>query len=112
MRYVKGAPTVTVPESITNTQGAAELYLDALDATAMAYNKMLELGVPAEDARMVLPIGSHTSMVLTMNFRELLHFFELRLDKSAQWEIREVAKRMLSLIRKEAPVIFEGVKIE
>ena len=41
-----------------------------------------------------------------MNARELHHFFELRLCKRAQWEIRELARQMLILVRKEAPEIF------
>ncbi|MBQ9263993.1 MAG: FAD-dependent thymidylate synthase, partial [Clostridia bacterium] len=44
----------------------------------------------------------------TMNCRELLHFFSLRCCNRAQWEIREMARQMLALCKKEAPVIFEA----
>jgi thymidylate synthase (FAD) len=47
-----------------------------------------------------------TTIVVTMNIRELLHFFSLRCCKRAQWEIRGVAERMLELVRSTAPYIF------
>jgi thymidylate synthase (FAD) len=61
-----------------------------------------------EDARYLLPNACETKIVVTMNARELLHFFEERLCLRAQWEIREVADAMLSLVRPVAPRVFEG----
>ena len=60
-----------------------------------------------EDARFVLPNASETKMVMTMNARELLHFFSLRCCYRAQWEIREVAWQMLKLVSQVAPNLFE-----
>ena len=59
-----------------------------------------------EDARFVLPNACETKIVITMNVRELLHFFELRCCNRAQWEIREVAEQMLALVKPIAPTIF------
>ncbi len=59
-----------------------------------------------EDARFVLPNAAETKMVVTMNARELLHFFNLRCCHRAQWEIRALAEEMLRLVRMIAPVIF------
>ncbi|GHU97719.1 flavin-dependent thymidylate synthase [Clostridia bacterium] len=59
-----------------------------------------------EDARFVLPNAAETKMIVTMNARELLHFFELRCCNRAQWEIREVAWRMLELASRAAPAVF------
>lgn len=61
-----------------------------------------------EDARYVLPNAACTRLMLTMNARELLHFFELRTCNRAQWEIRELADEMLKLCKKAAPVLFAG----
>lgn len=61
-----------------------------------------------EDARFVLPNACETKMVVTMNARSLLHFFELRCCNRAQWEIREVATQMLSLVHNVAPSIFKN----
>ena len=60
----------------------------------------------AEDARYLLPNACETKIVITMNVRELLHFFELRCCNRAQWEIREMAWKMLELARPTAPYIF------
>ena len=59
-----------------------------------------------EDARFVLPNACETKMVMTMNCRSLLNFFNLRCCERAQWEIRAVADRMLALVLPLAPHIF------
>lgn len=61
-----------------------------------------------EDARFVLPNATETKMIVTMNARELLHFFELRCCERAQWEIREVAWRMLEKVSAVAPNLFKN----
>lgn len=71
------------------------------------YNTLLMYDVPKEDARFVLPQAFTTSIVVTMNARELLHFFELRLCEKAQWEIRELANEMLDQVKPAFPLLFE-----
>lgn len=61
-----------------------------------------------EDARFVLPNACETHITMTMNARELLHFFSLRCCSRAQWEIREMAVQMLKLCKQAAPAIFES----
>ncbi len=61
-----------------------------------------------QDARFVLPNAAETKMMVTMNGRELLHFFNLRCCNRAQWEIRELATHMLRLVRGVAPNIFKN----
>jgi len=68
---------------------------------------MVEKGIPAEDARYVLPNAAETKILVTMNARELFHFFRLRCCERAQWEIRAMAVEMLKLVKGVAPVIFE-----
>ena len=67
-----------------------------------------------EDARFVLPQACESKVVFTMNCRSLFHFFELRCCERAQWEIREMAWKMLRVLREELPVIFSvaGPKCE
>ncbi|KUO64436.1 MAG: thymidylate synthase ThyX [Gracilibacter sp. BRH_c7a] len=69
------------------------------------YNEFLKL-VPAEDARYILPNACTTSLMATFNARSLLNFFELRTCTRAQWEIRELAEKMLDLVKEIAPNIF------
>ena len=59
-----------------------------------------------EDARYILPNATDTKIVVTMNARELLHFFELRCCNRAQWEIRDLAFKMLKIVINIAPNIF------
>lgn len=73
------------------------------------YREMINQGIPKEDARYVLPNACTTKIVITMNARELRHFFKLRCSKHAQWEIREMAKEMLELSYDIAPLIFEDL---
>ena len=82
------------------------MFDEAIAAAIEAYEKLLAAGVPAEDARYLLPNAAETKIVITMNVRELLHFFSLRCCNRAQWEIREMAHRMLELARPTAPFIF------
>jgi thymidylate synthase (FAD) len=72
------------------------------------YQEMLQAGVPAEDARYILPNASPTKIVVTMNARELLHFFELRCCERAQWEIRGLADEMLTKVKAVAPNLFRN----
>ncbi|MDK2824400.1 MAG: thymidylate synthase [Clostridia bacterium] len=59
-----------------------------------------------EDARFILPNAAETKMIVTMNARQLLHFFNLRCCNRAQWEIRALATEMLRLVKQVAPNIF------
>ncbi len=75
-------------------------------------NELLQSGLKKEtaqqDARFLLPNATATKIVVTMNARSLLHFFEVRLCARAQWEIRELAKKMLDLVTPVAPTIFQN----
>jgi len=71
-----------------------------------SYRDFMEAGIPAEDARFILPNAATTKIVITMNGRELKHFFQLRCCRRAQWEIQIMAKEMLKLARQAAPLLF------
>lgn len=77
------------------------------DAARELYGDLVASGVPVEDARYVLPQAVATNIVVTMNARELLHFFQLRCCRRAQWEIRLMACLMALEAKKVAPVVFE-----
>ena len=74
------------------------------------YDKMVESGVLKEDARLILPQAESTSLYMTANFREWRHFLKLRLDRHAQWEIREVAKNILEELKNIAPTCFSDLE--
>lgn len=107
-RYVTftDEPEFVKPATVV-AAGAEEAYDAAVKAAFDSYRKLVELGVPAEDARYLLPNACESKIVVTMNIRELLHFFSLRCCNRAQWEIREAACKMLELVRPTAPFIFK-----
>jgi thymidylate synthase (FAD) len=107
-RYVKmGQGAVVTPPSIFANPEAKALFEGQSQAAFEAYKSLIAMGIPGEDARFILPHGWETRLVFTMNARELHHFYDLRLCRRAQWEIRELARLMLAECRKVAPVIFE-----
>lgn len=95
-----------IPESIEQNPEARYVFDAFMRGIDTLYTYLRSCGVPAEDARFVLPNACETRMIVTMNARELLHFFSLRCCKRAQWEIRAVADEMLRLCKGVAPEIF------
>lgn len=104
-RYVKMGENFDyiIPPILRNNK----IFLKNIKQAKQAYDKLIKSGVKKEDARFVLPNASETKIVVTMNARSLLHFFEKRLCNRAQWEIREMAKLMLEQVKKVAPNIFK-----
>ena len=113
-RYVKlrDKNAFVVPPSIKENEEATRLYEKELQNIFDTYQKLLSLKVPEEDARFILPNATETKIVATANARELMHFFKLRLDKNAQWEIRELAVKMFELVNIVAPNIFNKENLE
>jgi thymidylate synthase (FAD) len=106
-RYVSyDDPAFIVPPEIDADPEKRLAFITACGDAFLAYRAMVDAGVPAEDARYLLPNAMETKIVVTMNIRELLHFLELRCCRRAQWEIRAVADRMLELAEPTAPYIF------
>ena len=95
-----------MPPSIAANEDAARIYDFTIGVLHNAYNVMVDMGISAEDARYLLPNATETKIIMTMNARDLLHFFALRCCHRAQWEIREMATGMLRLARDVAPTIF------
>lgn len=97
-----------VPGTIRKNERAREVYSRAMEAMASAYDELVGMGIPNEDARFVLPNAATTNIIVTMNARELRHFFKFRCCARAQWEIREAAQRMLELASAAAPKLFKN----
>ena len=94
-----------VPPTISADPESKEAFSRAMDDAWRAYRE-LATKVPKEDARYVLPNACQTNITVTMNARELWHFFKLRCCRRAQWEIRLMAWKMLTEAKKAAPVLF------
>ena len=109
-RYVKTWELEYVcPPNLEEPLSAERSYFLASMATAeCAYRDMIAAGVPAEDARFVLPAAVATNIVMTMNCRALLHFIEERCCARAQWEIRSMAWTIRERLVEVLPEIFIG----
>ena len=106
-RYNKFNGTYFMPETLINNKDLVDLYLDCMDGAGQDYDLMLKFGAQQEDARMILPGAALTSLVMTMNARELLHFFSLRCCSRASLEIQELAGKIVKLVKEAAPTLFK-----
>lgn len=100
---------VVVPDSIYYDDNAMFYFKGLVDHSLEVYDELRNLGIPKEDARFVLPEGAKSRLVVSMNFRSWRHFLWLRLDKAAQWEIREAAHEILKVLYQEAPKTFQDI---
>ncbi|NIO17730.1 MAG: FAD-dependent thymidylate synthase [Deltaproteobacteria bacterium] len=98
---------IVIPPSIQSDGEALASFREKITGIESLYRMLIEKGIPPEDARYILPNAAITRIIITMNARELNHFFQLRCCRRAQWEIRNMAKEMLKKGREVAPVIFE-----
>jgi thymidylate synthase (FAD) len=106
-----------IPDSIKRDPEIKCIFEETLSNIQSSYGKILKLfkdkGLSGEqanqDARFLLPGASETKIVVTMNLRELIHFFKLRLCSRAQWEIRTLAQEMLKISKEILPALFKHV---
>ena len=131
-RYVKeGQFEYVTPPEIQQDEQAKKIYIKTMEMEQQAYNELTDIlqekhyktfiseGIDEkkaksmaekkaiEDARYVLPNSCSTTLMMTFNARSLYNFFEHRCCERAQWEIREMANQMLSLVKEVAPVLFK-----
>ena len=108
-RYVKlETPTFVTPPLIEGNIENHKKYNEFMKYAWKTYNELISNGVNPEDARFVLPNATTSNITITMNARELHHFFKLRCCLRAQWEIRQMAEIMLAQVKEVAPLIFEN----
>lgn len=117
-RYVKADDfDYVIPPVINEDENLKKIFLQTMDLIQTNYNSIIDIlkekGVKGEkaneDARFILPQASETKIVVTMNCRELIHFFGHRCCTRAQWEIRALANKMLEICRDKLPEVFSGV---
>lgn len=97
---------VTPPSFVGPDIDFRDEYRDMVDRCFDLYEKMLDSGVPPEDARYILPNATTSEIVITANFREWRHFIWLRTNPRAHWEIRRVAIEILKILKEKAPIVF------
>lgn len=108
MRYVDVSERdCVVPYKVRAVDQGADDYVKLLKEY---YKSLVRSDVPKEDARMFLPLGMTCNMTMTMNFRALRHFLQLRLSKRAQWEVRLLAKEIYNICADKWPWLVEDIK--
>lgn len=106
-RHVKmDVEDVVLPKTIAGNRDAFEAWKVGVQAAFETYYALIATGIPLEDARYILPEATTSTIILTMNARELYHFFSLRMAPGAQWEIRKLANSMYTLLNVTFPAIF------
>ncbi len=106
-RYVKedNFNYIIPPKIKSKGPEAVAVFKDHYEKSRETYNKLLDKGIPPEDARFVLP-AVKTNLIASYNARSLYHLFSLRCCTRAQWEVREIARSMLEQVRAVAPLLF------
>lgn len=105
-RYVDmSAPEYVVPPSIAADEDFAQCFREGMEAAFKLYRDLVEAGIPKEDARFVLPNAAATRLVMTVNFRELMHIASIRLCFRAQWEIRKLAQLCKREVERVSPYL-------
>jgi len=87
-----------IPPTIKNNQQALDIFLKATKQSEDAYIDLVNMGIPAEDARFILPHGQKTNIVVSGTIPHLMDFISKRIEKGAQWEIRDTAIKMKELL--------------
>ena len=106
-RYVEmNEMPYVVPPTIRKDPAVFAKYQHLMSHINDFYNLAVASGIPKEDARFITPQAACTDLIVTMNARELRHFFSLRCCNRAQWEIRQLADEMLALCKEKAPMLF------
>lgn len=90
----------------------AIVWLRAMAMAERNYKKLRNKGWKPEWARSVLPNSLKTEIVMTANFREWRHFFNMRTSKAAHPQMREVAIPLLTEMKKQIPIIFDDIRVE
>lgn len=95
---------------VVNVDEVEDVMGDAYSAALGAYRQLVEMGVPEEDARMVLPIATKVNVVASMNLRTAFHIISMRGAGDAQSEIRELAGHIERAVAEVAPLAYKTWK--
>jgi thymidylate synthase (FAD) len=114
-RYVEYGKTrefeFVVPPTVQDS-AFVDKFVELAGLTFELYEEMVKAGIPKEDARYILPNATTSEIVISANFRELRHMFEVRCVERAHWEIREICLEMLRIMKEQAPVVFWDFEID
>lgn len=104
-RYVKekGQFDYIIPPTIDKNSELRDKFVKFMESISQQYQEFVDAGIPAEDARFVLPNAAASSLVASLNLREMIHLANLRLCTRAQYEIRCLVNAMCDALIDEEP---------
>jgi thymidylate synthase (FAD) len=116
-------PSATDPDWVGRNQSSGRVdeetvakrervFRESVRDSVASYQRLLDLGMPPEDARFVLPIGTEVNIVMSLNARMLMHVADMRAAADSQWEIREMTESILELAADWCPITFEHYERE
>lgn len=111
-RYIKYDDEMPVVSPIFTSKEEETAWRSAMETAERSYRELLEAGVPAQNARDVLPTCTAAKLFVTANFREWRHILQLRLAKGAHPKIRVLSKLILERLAPHCPVYFEDLEKE
>ncbi len=100
---------IVIPPSIQGNPEALEVFNGLINSSRDAYAKLKAMDIRKEDARFVLPNAVTSEIVVSANFREWRHIMDVRTEKGAQWEIRDICSQILAVLAQHAPTVFEDM---
>ena len=108
-RYVKekGQFDYIIPPTIDKNPELREKFISFMGEISEKYQEFIDAGIPAEDARFVMPNAAASSLVASLNLREMIHLAQLRLCTRAQYEIRCLVRAMCDELVKAEPWLKE-----
>jgi thymidylate synthase (FAD) len=109
-RYQSATLSAVVPPTIKKSSYAFHHYMKSVNESYETYKRLIDVGIPKEDARFVIPTGTKCRLMFTIDGRNLLHFINERSCQFAQWEVRGVAVKMYNHLKKVAPNLAGYVK--
>ncbi len=95
----------------TNENGVFDIAANAINVAHDAYNKLLELGVARECARMILPLTTQTTMYMTGSCRSFIHYINLRTKEDTQKEHQIIALAIKDIFVEQFPCIAEALSL-
>lgn len=88
-----------------------KIWLYSCKTAALNYKKLIQMGITPEAARSILPNSLKTEIIVTYNLREWRHVFEMRTQKAAHPQMREIMVPLLKEFQKKIPIIFDDFEI-
>jgi len=101
-----------IPPKIAKTPAALAEFMEVIDRCKLGYKRLKKMKIPLEDCRFVLPQGTKQRITMKIDGCNLIHFLKLRLDIHAQWEIRQLAKRLHQAVSRVCPNLFKKEMME